>query len=657
MTDVEITESNIKIKSGDTEVKIEPPETGKLITRALVDLQEKGFPSNDELNTFGDQLFALVGTEIKNIGDKKTKKIVESLQNVVEDVKSTVSEINKDSSLQKIVENIKEEVKNPSLGVDVSEEAEDIMNRLKELVPMMISLGRSIITDYSFRELLLSIIDIIQSKVQEVKENVNDTDIVEVLKQDIRDTSQTIPERTKETIKEKVDDIKNLDVEVTEYDKEEVKDNVIEMLISIKEKPQYKTFFENLFVVYDEMISIWNKISTKPELQQAYEDSTHFFFDIKTLFERVSGRSLKDFEYYFKELANTYEEIKDSQISELRQDFEDLLVDRNNKYITEDAIRRKLEDIKSKLVEIKDQYGDVVENVINEIAEMFRGIAKDPTITKLVEDVNHLVLTIFSDKNGNPSPMVALDSLARIKDFFLPIFMEKMKNLALPLIRVETDRYYYTLSNVNLNATEIMPEMIKIDTESDVTLDIKKNRRKGFLRLKFNIAPINIEIDKLGFTVTKKTGHYSDYGIVDLIIRDASFTLEFLLNVEYDNVARIELTKCESSLGHVKLHIVEAKHDLWDKFITSIFMPGIKKRITSKIDETLSENINGELLDRVNDALKRAERRRQDKLKVKKLKDKIKKTHISIHKEEQETVPKVGERFEVTVKNTQNTQV
>jgi len=652
MTEVEITENNIKVKTGDVETNIEPPATGKLITRALVELKEKGFPSNEELNEFGDQLFALLEAEVKNIGDVKTKKIVESIQNVVEDVKSTVKEINVDESLQKIAKTLKEEA---LPDIDLNDEAQAISNSLREIFPMILSLGRTIMTDYALREFLLSIINIGESKVDEIKENVNDTDIVDVLKQDIRDTSQTTPERTKETVKEKVEDIKNMDVKITEDEMEEIKENAINALISIREKPQYKTFFENLFMVHDQIMSIWNKIYTNPDLQNAYDKSSYIFHDIKTLIEKSSGRSLKDFEYYLHEVAKTYDDLKDTQYKELRQDFEDLIVDNENKYTTEEDIRNKIEDIKGKLNEIKDQYGGAVKDLMREISEIFNGIANDSSVSKLVEDVNKMILVIFSDQSGNPSPMVAIDSIARIKDVFLPIFTEKLKYLTLPTINIETDRYYYSLTNLSLRTTDIMPEMIQIDTESNITLDLKESRRKGHFTLKFNVSPINIDIDNLGFTVMKKTGsHYNDYGVVDLKIRDASFVLEFLFNVEYDSVARVELTKSETHLGSVNLHIIEAKHDLWDKFLTTLFMPGIKKRITSKIDETLYDNINNEVCQRINDGLLVAERKRQDKKKFKKLKEKLK-PHISIHSEEK-TPDRDKFKVEVTVKKTQNTQ-
>jgi len=154
-----------------------------------------------------------------------------------------------------------------------------------------------------------------------------------------------------------------------------------------------------------------------------------------------------------------------------------------------------------------------------------------------------------------------------------------------------------------------------METESDVYFDLKKNKRKGSLTLKFDVQPINISIEKLSFAIHKKTGvKFKDAGVVDLKVKDAGIYFEFLIKFKYDSIAHISLTKCRTSIRKFKINVVEAKHDILDKFVTSIFLPGIKKKkLRKKIGKTLYNKINVEMCDRINDALKKLEANRKKK--------------------------------------------
>src|SRR5690606_39088430 len=146
--------------------------------------------------------------------------------------------------------------------------------------------------------------------------------------------------------------------------------------------------------------------------------STVILRDIKVLIERTSGRSLDNWNGIIQEFQTI---LNDDKYKQVRDGIEDLVLDNNNRYSTVEEVRTKIDEIQNNIKELNNKYGQIFDRMSNEAYAIVDGIANDPQISKLSDDVNNLILEIFTDANGRPSPTVALESIARIRDVFFPI--------------------------------------------------------------------------------------------------------------------------------------------------------------------------------------------------------------------------------------------
>jgi len=154
----------------------------------------------------------------------------------------------------------------------------------------------------------------------------------------------------------------------------------------------------------------------------------------------------------------------------------------------------------------------------------------------------------------------------------------------------------------------------------------------------------NADVEGLKFFIKKKNGiKYKDYGTVDIYLRESSLLLELHVKLLEDEVDYIELSKVETNLHGLKLKISEAKHDIIDKMVVSIFLPTIRFKLQNMINNALYDNVNKGLFDRVNNSLKKLHYHK----KTKKLSTYLEKegipTGVSVEKEELHKTSKADE--------------
>jgi len=107
--------------------------------------------------------------------------------------------------------------------------------------------------------------------------------------------------------------------------------------------------------------------------------------------------------------------------------------------------------------------------------------------------------------------------------------------------------------------------------------------------------------------LNKKTGllKYYDFGVVDICLRDCGITFNFSVNLEEDKVDRIELKRVDCNFDGLKIKILESRHSILDSIITSVFMPALRFRLKTAVENCLLESINYGFCDQLSNALER----------------------------------------------------
>jgi F0F1-type ATP synthase membrane subunit b/b' len=597
----------IVVKKGDVTMTIRPStEEGELLTKTLYDIQETGLPSNQELDTFGDKIWELMEESKQHTTDHKSAKIVETTQKVVDDIKQAVDEKNYDEKLQEITKKLKDETvpeteKGVSTAVkDIEDEGEKIKKTLRETVPLLTDFTRKIMKDSEFRELLLTILDMTQNSYERAEHMNTSPPPLEALKEDIKDTSQTTPENTKEAFKERIKNMRKY-MYLADSEQDILISKFSQALMKLRQHREYGTLFENVFKLYDNMIEIWSKIQNEPEFKKAYKENS-LMDDIKILIERTSNRPLSRFIELVHQL---YDLREDENYLKLRNDIMEVIFDKNKKFEKEEDIKTIYRDIKHQLHELNEKYQDLFDELNWEIRQIIEGITNDPYINKIQSDLTTLFSEIFTDSMGKPTANAAADSLLKIKDIFFPLIKERLELVTLPVIDIESDRYFFRLSNFKLNIPSLIPDNLHIASESYVHVNVEKMKREGTLLFRMLLEPLNTDIENLRFIMSKKRGiKYNDYGTTDIHVRDASIQFNFRLRLEADNVDHVELQDVFVNLRGLKVRILESRHDVLDKIATTLFLPVLRSNLRKLIESRLHELINTEICDRINVGIK-----------------------------------------------------
>jgi len=608
--------NKVTIQKGSTQTHIVPTtDTERIIAKAIYDIQETGMPTNDDLDHFGDQVITFFEQSRVNIGDEKTTKIVDSAQKVVEDVQLAISVKNYDGKLQDITRKLKETPKPSVHTVPISPaEGEEMSENFRGLVPLIANLGKNIIRDREFRELIVSILDVLESSYSRVRRSTDETSVKSTLKEEVLDTSNVMMDRTRNVISKKLHDVSR-NADLTEGEREELINKSVRLLIRVRAHTEYRSVFENLFRIYDGLTIILNRVKTYPGMKESVSERNTVLKDMRVLFERTSGRSLDKFIRLIREFTR----VRDDVIyKNLRIDIEDLVLDRQHKYQTEFEMRQLFRKIRDEGYELNNLYNGVLNDLVYEIREMFYGIANDPIITKIKTDLTVLFREIFTDNTGRPSVYASIDSITRLKDAFFPILKERLAVFELPIIELESKKYFFRIADLKLSFLDLVPEQFQIDSDTSLRFDTEKLKRRGHLGLRIRLEPFTTKFKNIRFYMKKKTGmKYKDYGKLNIYLKKAGIYLDLLVLLRENRMDKIEVVKVSSNLSGLKVKIKEAKHNVLDKIATGVFLPIMRGRLEKMINARLYDKLENEVCYRINDAIKEGRRKEKAKLKVK----------------------------------------
>jgi len=271
-------------------------------------------------------------------------------------------------------------------------------------------------------------------------------------------------------------------------------------------------------------------------------------------------------------------------------------------------------------------------------------------ISQIRTSINDLILEIFVDETGKPSVNAIANSLVRIRDTFFPIIKDKITRISIPTLEFDSKKYYFRISDMKINTSDLIPDQLKIESDFNLSIDLNELKRKGDFTVRVKLDPFNADIEGLKFFIKKKHGiKYKDYGTVNIYLRESSLLVELHVRLLKDEVDYIEVSRVQTDLSGLKVKIDEAKHDVIDKMVLSIFLPTIRIKLQNMINNALYDNINKGVFDKVNASLKELNYKKNTKNievgieKEKKLKSK--KVDTSLKKEK---VPKT-KKFEFEV--------
>jgi len=224
-------------------------------------------------------------------------------------------------------------------------------------------------------------------------------------------------------------------------------------------------------------------------------------------------------------------------------------------------------------------------------------LKNDQASVALLKDIRDISRDMLLDQTGKPSFEVMRQSLAEIRSLIVPILLEHLREVPIPMIEGETSDMRYAFDNIVLYGYDLLPEKINVfmDTNIDVEpFDLSSSDKTSF-RLHVHIRDFKMHLRNLMFNVDKfKMPTFRDQGAlnIDLWGEDSQIALIWKVKmvngypVFYDARGSLILDK-------LKLRAVQAKKKALMNLAFMLFGGTIKRRIEAQASDKLTFMLNG----------------------------------------------------------------
>jgi hypothetical protein len=559
----------VHIKTDDVHVKLQPPEKSEVfeaVTKIVTEGKEA--LTNEDLDSIGDYLQKILESVE---GSGKGKRIADDAKGIVKGASRWIREKNYDSKLQEALLEL------GNAGVvgsePLSEMAQELMNALNNAAPKITKLAQSIINDREFREYLVELFEIFQTKFQQI-----DTEGLEqAVKQDFIEGDTENMERKGKKEKKRAEKL----TELTDEEQEEIKYRSAELIVNLRSKRSYNDYVEMLFDLLDDLSRVYRVRENNVKLESAKQETNKALSDIKILMERMANCSLDPL---MENLEVLYSARHDQFFWDLRNDIRDLLLDPNGKYPDTDSTYHKLNEIYGKIDGFNQEYENVFENVMYEAREVFDGIMNDPIMRQFSNDWERLFNDVLKDDFGNISFSSALDSFNVFHRAILPMIRNRLEAFQLPNIEIDSPKYTYSMRNVWLSLNDLLPQRVQF--RADTVFDIEPGKDiDGKSELTIRFHPFSFTIENMEFYYkSKNMFRYEDYG--NLRLGASEGWTEMRMNfVAKDGIFLVEYLDTNVVLNNFWVDIIESKHDILNSLFYNVFRPATQTRMENTLAE------------------------------------------------------------------------
>jgi len=324
----------------------------------------------------------------------------------------------------------------------------------------------------------------------------------------------------------------------------------------------------------------------------------------------AGGRSLSPLANAIRDLGNDV--AHDTELSE----YFDLVVAFINRSIREPAFVNRDDYIPSaeELIRrgrevITDKHREHFDAITSEFSALYEAAANDQATRDFTANLQDLMHDLFFDDQGHPALKFDL-----MRDFarLVPVIAEKLEYLPVPRIEGSDDDVDYSLDNLVLRCTNLIPRHLHLHADTTVDMEppvpysdrVQSRREKAEFhvrnRVGVNLTSIRADARDIAFYFKKKTGvaRLSDYGTLDMIIPDRGISLHIALstNDRSDRVFAVE--RAEAEIHELKLNLRAEKHDILFKVLN----PVITRTARRNIEKVVSEKLRA-LLEKINEQL------------------------------------------------------
>lgn len=383
--------------------------------------------------------------------------------------------------------------------------------------------------------------------------------------------------------------------------KHELAQKVLELLRRFNQTPQFQTGLNALIQSFYDMEKYARaRVKTTPHAQSKVTNADRMYGEVRSLLTPYAPN--KDLGLITSGFSRMFDDIRADQrrstyFSELRLFLDTLLT--SPEYMDEETAVYQIEDFIDRGREMFSDYRYRSETrmLLDNLRTMYYNIATDPNLVNLKSKTQTLIEDfMWVDESGRMQ--INTELLGEMRHVLLPIMLESMQKLRLPVIEGTTKKMDFRVEDMIFSTYDLLPENIKLKTKNQAPLKSHSTGRPVMLRphlnhaaLTFKLHHMQTRMENIRYWFRRNSfPKVEDSGLVDVAIVGGGF------NLKVKTLLRTTSTTPKFTVSAVKVHIDrldvkfhDAKYDWLLNAGTKLFRKRIQRQMELQIENKIRE--------------------------------------------------------------------
>ena len=229
-------------------------------------------------------------------------------------------------------------------------------------------------------------------------------------------------------------------------------------------------------------------------------------------------------------------------------------------------------------------------NLCLRLTEMFDQVKRDEDLYRLKQDFNRLVVDMFKNSEGRFDLVIMQQSLHQIRDVLYLTLKSTMSHIQLPRVDGRSDTLEYSLENMVIDASDILPSHVHIRMVNDIDIDSDKPGH-DYIKARFDLLLSNIRL-----SIRNIHFHYrrlvipkvEDFGAANVDITGEGLQIRLRWNLlvnqqEQENNVEFDLSRVQCKIDRMNVEILDSQHRLLSGIFTNLFTGYLKKQVADAL--------------------------------------------------------------------------
>jgi hypothetical protein len=393
----------------------------------------------------------------------------------------------------------------------------------------------------------------------------------------------------------------NWSASIPEYKKRELAQKVLELLRRFNGTPQFQTGLTALIQTFNDLERYSRaKVKTTPHAKSKITNADKMFGEIRALLNPYAPN--KDLGVIITGFNRMFEDIRADQrrstyFSELRLFLDTLMT--SPEYMDEDTAVYQIEDFIDRGREMFSDYRYRSETrmLLDNLRMMYYNISTDPNLVNLKTKTQALIEDfMWVDESGRMQ--VNTELMGEMRHVLLPILMESMQKLRLPVIEGTTKKMDFRVEDMVFSTYDLLPENVKLKTKNKAHLKSERTGRPvvhaphlNHAAVTFKLHHLQTRMDNIRYWFRRNSfPKVEDAGLVDVGIVGGGFNLKIKTMLRTtSSTPKFTVSAIKVRIDRLDVRFHDAKYDWLLNAGTKLFRKRIQRQMELQIENKLRE--------------------------------------------------------------------